>query len=222
MRMRLMLIAGLVFVLGLAGSATALEVGQKAPDFTLAGTGGKPVKLADMLGKGPIVVYTARDLVQLVGHTLGQAHGALELVDRLRSFVPLENRGQRASHLLLNTAEFPDRLASLLRQGPQAEGPQAEDPCRKRNRLVAELLEPLPHTLNSVPGVGVSVRDLLRRGGGVICGCVLDLYFVLSLGHSPYPFTPWFSSSSHPSKASSNMARSSTGCAMRTSMLCLA
>jgi peroxiredoxin Q/BCP len=58
MRMRLMLIAGLVFVLGLAGFATALEVGQKAPDFTLAGTGGKPVKLADMLGKGPIVVYT--------------------------------------------------------------------------------------------------------------------------------------------------------------------
>ena len=56
MRMRLMLIAGLV--LGLAGSATALEVGQKAPDFTLAGTGGKQVKLADMLGKGPIVVYT--------------------------------------------------------------------------------------------------------------------------------------------------------------------
>jgi peroxiredoxin Q/BCP len=58
MRTRLMLIAGLVLTLGLAGSATALEVGEKAPDFTLAGTGGKQVKLADMLGKGPIVVYT--------------------------------------------------------------------------------------------------------------------------------------------------------------------
>jgi thioredoxin-dependent peroxiredoxin len=58
MHTRLMLIAGLVFTLGLAGSATALEVGEKAPDFTLAGTGGKQVKLADMVGKGPIVLYT--------------------------------------------------------------------------------------------------------------------------------------------------------------------
>ncbi len=58
MRTRLMLIAGLVLMLGWAGAATALEVGQKAPDFTLAGPGGKQVKLADMLGKGPIVVYT--------------------------------------------------------------------------------------------------------------------------------------------------------------------
>jgi peroxiredoxin Q/BCP len=53
-----MLIAGLVFMLGLAGSAAALEVGEKAPDFTLAGTGGKQVKLSDMVGKGPIVLYT--------------------------------------------------------------------------------------------------------------------------------------------------------------------
>jgi peroxiredoxin Q/BCP len=53
-----MALAGLVLMLGLAGSASALEVGDKAPDFTLAGTGGKQVKLADMLGKGPIVVYT--------------------------------------------------------------------------------------------------------------------------------------------------------------------
>jgi hypothetical protein len=58
MRTRLLLIAGLIVILGLAGSATALEVGQKAPDFTLAGPGNKPLKLADMLGKGPIVIYT--------------------------------------------------------------------------------------------------------------------------------------------------------------------
>jgi peroxiredoxin Q/BCP len=58
MRTRLMLIAGLVLGLGLAGPATALEVGEKAPDFTLAGTGGKQVKLSEMLGKGPIVLYT--------------------------------------------------------------------------------------------------------------------------------------------------------------------
>lgn len=58
MRTRLVLIAGLVLTLGLAGPAAALEVGQKAPDFTLAAPGGKQIKLSEMLGKGPIVVYT--------------------------------------------------------------------------------------------------------------------------------------------------------------------
>ena len=42
----------------LAGSASALEVGQKAPDFTMNGPDGKPVKLADLLAKGPVVIYT--------------------------------------------------------------------------------------------------------------------------------------------------------------------
>ena len=45
-------------VLGLAPAAPALEVGQKAPDFTLAAPGGKTVKLSDLLGKGPVVLYT--------------------------------------------------------------------------------------------------------------------------------------------------------------------
>ena len=51
---RISIMAGLI----LAGPASALEVGQKAPDFTLAAPGGKPVKLADLLGKGPVVIYT--------------------------------------------------------------------------------------------------------------------------------------------------------------------
>jgi peroxiredoxin Q/BCP len=44
--------------LALAGPVEALEVGQKAPDFTLNGTDGKPVKLSDLTAKGPVVLYT--------------------------------------------------------------------------------------------------------------------------------------------------------------------
>jgi peroxiredoxin Q/BCP len=50
-------IAVLLTVL-LAGPASALQVGDKAPDFTLTAPGGKQVKLADLLGKGPVVIYT--------------------------------------------------------------------------------------------------------------------------------------------------------------------
>jgi peroxiredoxin Q/BCP len=50
----LALLAGVLLV----GAASALEVGQKAPDFTLNGTDGKPVKLSDLTAKGPIVLYT--------------------------------------------------------------------------------------------------------------------------------------------------------------------
>ena len=55
--LRIALASG-ALVLGLAAAVPALEVGQKAPDFTLAAPGGKTVKLSDLLGKGPVVLYT--------------------------------------------------------------------------------------------------------------------------------------------------------------------
>jgi hypothetical protein len=39
-------------------TSPALEVGQKAPEFTLTGPGNKPVKLSELTAKGPVVIYT--------------------------------------------------------------------------------------------------------------------------------------------------------------------
>ena len=62
-RHRLMngILVGVVAGLVLANPVSGLEVGQKAPDFTLPAPGGKQVKLADLLGKGPVVLYTFVD-----------------------------------------------------------------------------------------------------------------------------------------------------------------
>ena len=51
-------LVGVLAGLAVTGPAGALEVGQKAPDFTLAGPGGKQVKLAELTAKGPVVLYT--------------------------------------------------------------------------------------------------------------------------------------------------------------------
>jgi redoxin len=47
-------------LVGLAwvGVASALEVGQKAPEFALNGVDGKPVKLSELTAKGTVVIYT--------------------------------------------------------------------------------------------------------------------------------------------------------------------
>jgi peroxiredoxin Q/BCP len=55
---RLLVVALLLTGLARATPAAALEVGQKAPDFTLPAPGGKQVKLSDLTAKGPVVIFT--------------------------------------------------------------------------------------------------------------------------------------------------------------------
>ena len=40
----------------LLGASVALKVGDKAPDFTLPGTDGKPVQLSKLLARGPVIL----------------------------------------------------------------------------------------------------------------------------------------------------------------------
>ena len=51
-------LAAMLLAVAGAGAALALEVGQKAPDFTLTGPEGKPIKLSELTAKGPVVLYT--------------------------------------------------------------------------------------------------------------------------------------------------------------------
>lgn len=52
-------VAALLLIgLAWAGPAASLEVGQKAPEFSLPGPGGKPVKLSELTPKGPVVLFT--------------------------------------------------------------------------------------------------------------------------------------------------------------------
>ena len=51
-------VAAALLALAGAGAAGALEVGQKAPDFSLVGPEGKPIKLSELTAKGPVVLYT--------------------------------------------------------------------------------------------------------------------------------------------------------------------
>ena len=58
--MRVLRVLSLAVALAIAAPAVApaLEVGLKAPDFTLPAPGIKPTKLSDLTAKGPVVLYT--------------------------------------------------------------------------------------------------------------------------------------------------------------------
>ena len=58
MRVLRVLSLALALAVVLPAAAPALEVGQKAPDFTLPAPGNKPTKLSDLTAKGPVVLYT--------------------------------------------------------------------------------------------------------------------------------------------------------------------
>jgi hypothetical protein len=49
-----LVLSGLLAGLAVAAPASALEVGDKAPDFTLPAPGGKQVKLSELTAKGPV------------------------------------------------------------------------------------------------------------------------------------------------------------------------
>ncbi len=64
--MQTRVLVGVIAALMLTVPALALEVGSKAPAFTLTDPAGKPVKLAEMLGKGPVVIYSFISAVNAV------------------------------------------------------------------------------------------------------------------------------------------------------------
>jgi peroxiredoxin Q/BCP len=57
-RLRLTGLLAILIAITLATPAFALQVGEKAPDFELPGSQGKPVKLSELTAKGPVVLYT--------------------------------------------------------------------------------------------------------------------------------------------------------------------
>jgi hypothetical protein len=50
------LLSAVVFLMS-TGAATALQVGDKAPDFSLPATTAEKISLADFIGKKPVVVF---------------------------------------------------------------------------------------------------------------------------------------------------------------------
>jgi hypothetical protein len=63
-RLQSLIVSGLLLVgvLASAGVATALEVGERAPDFTLPSTTGQEISLSQFRGKQPVLIeFYAQD-----------------------------------------------------------------------------------------------------------------------------------------------------------------
>jgi hypothetical protein len=60
-RVPLALILATSFLLVTSGAATAVEVGQKAPDFELDSTKGGKLKLSSLKGKNVLINFYGRD-----------------------------------------------------------------------------------------------------------------------------------------------------------------
>jgi hypothetical protein len=56
-KIMLALLVGSALFVGGIGQADALQVGDKAPLFALPSTTGEQIKLADYLGKKPVVLF---------------------------------------------------------------------------------------------------------------------------------------------------------------------
>ena len=52
------IVAAALVTVAWVGVASALDVGDKAPEFALNGPDGKPVKLSELTAKGTVVIYT--------------------------------------------------------------------------------------------------------------------------------------------------------------------
>ena len=56
-RLTMVILLSSVLLCGSMGLAQALQVGDKAPDFTLPSTTGDDIKLSDYLGKKAVVLF---------------------------------------------------------------------------------------------------------------------------------------------------------------------
>ena len=118
MRYKSMTVAG-CFALAVALPALAAP-GAAAPDFTVADTGGKPVKLADYRGKFVVLEWTNPECPFVRKHYSSQNMQGLQKEWGGKDVVWLTINSTNASH---NEYKTPDEMASWMRA--QAAAPKA-------------------------------------------------------------------------------------------------
>ena len=111
MRLLSMTLAGCV-ALAVALPALAAAHGAAAPDFTVADTGGKPVKLADYRGKFVVLEWTNPECPFVRKHYSSQNMQGLQKEWGAKDVVWLTINSTNASHSEYKT---PDEMASWMR-----------------------------------------------------------------------------------------------------------